>query len=153
METRQDYPQSERVHTVKDLNLTTTIAMYVAVCLFGLGLCFCLRRANRLIPDRFSFPMMPTSTDRRRQLYDEERDDNDPDARQGLLSEYEQEEEERVEPDNPAQGIEPRRPVVNDQGEPDEEEFGRLQGAGQHSVFDIGDDEDEEEEENSKKRL
>ncbi|KAI8350628.1 hypothetical protein EDC96DRAFT_448241, partial [Choanephora cucurbitarum] len=26
--------------------------------LLGIGMCFCLHRANRLIPNRFSFPLM-----------------------------------------------------------------------------------------------
>lgn len=60
-------------------------------------MCFCLRRANRLIPNRFSFPLVDRAEGRQSGLYDVGVEE------EGLLSDYsdmEQEEEQNHDRSN-----------------------------------------------------
>ncbi|KAL0094089.1 hypothetical protein F4703DRAFT_1833719 [Phycomyces blakesleeanus] len=115
--------------------------------LLGLGMCFCLRKANRLIPNRLSFPLVSTQPkdiagNRRGRGYDaSDVEQGDTDAHQGLLSEYQQDSnDEYEEGDNQDDGF-PRPPLRgvtiaghnNDNNDDDsasfDEEFGELQAA------------------------
>ncbi|KAI8094507.1 hypothetical protein BDF21DRAFT_408894 [Thamnidium elegans] len=52
-------------------------------------MCFCLRRANRLIPNRFSFPLVDRAEERQRGQYDVGVEE------EGLLSDYSDMEDEQ----------------------------------------------------------
>ncbi|KAI7900410.1 uncharacterized protein BX663DRAFT_517471 [Cokeromyces recurvatus] len=64
-----------------DFDWTTTICLYVILIILGIGMCFCLKRANRLIPNRFSFPLVDRGNTHTR-LYDLNEEE------EGLLSHY-----------------------------------------------------------------
>ncbi|KAI8883922.1 hypothetical protein K501DRAFT_183473 [Backusella circina FSU 941] len=110
----------------------------IILVILGIGMCFCLQRANRLIPNRFNFPLV----DRRgaHHLGDEE---------DGLLSHYNDDEEEDAElfENQDRFDIHSRgesRTEENNQQEPSD-----LQSrqAKKPTRFGIGDEEEEEEEE------
>ncbi|KAI9265882.1 hypothetical protein EDC94DRAFT_604344 [Helicostylum pulchrum] len=65
-----------------DIDLPATIVLYVILIILGVGMCFCLRRANRLIPNRFSFPLVDRAEERQRGQYDVATEE------EGLLSDY-----------------------------------------------------------------
>lgn len=72
-------------------------------------MCFCLRQANRLIPNRFSFPLVDRGQGRERFDVSVEEE--------GLLSHYQEEEEEEEEHHEPT-------PIRHRYEEEEEEEFG-----------------------------
>lgn len=93
-------------------------------------MCFCLRRANRLIPNRFSFPLVERSE--QRGFYDIGTEE------EGLLHNYSDDEDNDAEViDNQnALGIttiEPEEEPYQDHEESEnEEEFGDLQSSKKH---------------------
>ncbi|KAI9278836.1 hypothetical protein BDA99DRAFT_493235 [Phascolomyces articulosus] len=111
----------------KDYDIPSTIVIYIVVIMLGIGMCFCLRRANRLLPNQRSFQLRPTATTRRRGYDIADEEEGDPESRMGLLSAgYDHDEEEEEEEDRYIN----RRRLEEDYGiEDDEEEFGAMQGA------------------------
>lgn len=102
-------------------------------------MCFCLRRANRLLPNQLSFPLRPTSRARRGYDADDE-EQGDPQSREGLLS-HDYNEDDPVS-DNRYDD------VLKDIDDDDEEEFGEMQGASpakRSPLFSINDDSDNED--------
>ncbi|KAI8083217.1 uncharacterized protein B0P05DRAFT_47530 [Gilbertella persicaria] len=73
-----------------DFDWPATIFLYVILIMLGIGMCFCLQRANRLIPNRFSFPLV----ERRRGPFDLGTEE------EGLLSHYSDAEEDAEIIDN-----------------------------------------------------
>ncbi|KAI8081520.1 uncharacterized protein BX664DRAFT_195522 [Halteromyces radiatus] len=69
--------------------MPTVIVVYTLVIILGIGLCFCLRKANRLVPNKYSFPMMLRSSGNRAQQWTERDELEDEESRQGLLNDFE----------------------------------------------------------------
>lgn len=102
----------------------------------GVGMCFCLKRANRLIPNRFSFPLVDRGERRERGFHNLEAEE------EGLLSHYsdvEDEDDAEVIDNQNALRISTRSDDEDDQ----EEDFGHLQS---HNA--AGFDSDQEEDAN-----
>lgn len=79
-------------------------------------MCFCLRQANRLIPNRFSFPLVDRGEGRQRFDVSVEEE--------GLLSNYNrQEEEDRL---STTVAVHHRYEEDNEDDEDDDEEFGTI---------------------------
>lgn len=101
--------------------------------MLGIGMCFCLRRANRLIPNQFSFPLRPTnlSPTRRRRGYDaSDEEQGDPDSTRGLLSEdYDYEDLEGGEERDTRYHAGRRSLDQISTNDHQEEEFGAMQSA------------------------
>ncbi|ORY97235.1 hypothetical protein BCR43DRAFT_233424 [Syncephalastrum racemosum] len=129
----------------KDIDLPSTIVVYVLVCLLGIGMCFCLKRANRLLPNPLSFPLRPRASDRerRRRGYDQADEElGDPESREGLLASQDDIDDGE---DQDADRLPPRTRYHSDEDEEEEqqqqtrkttthprqseEEFGDMQGA------------------------
>ncbi|KAI8065651.1 hypothetical protein BC940DRAFT_303942 [Gongronella butleri] len=88
METRQTQSDLPVGHRPSSFDIPTMIVVYTLVLVLAVGLCFCLRKANTLIPNRYNFPLSvrrnrPPNLD---QLHDEE-------ARHGLLNSYDDDDE------------------------------------------------------------
>lgn len=84
-------------------------------------MCFCLRQANRLIPNRFSFPLVDRGEGRQRFDVSVEEE--------GLLSNYNRQEEE--EEDRPSTTVVVHHRYEeddedNEDDEDDDEEFGTI---------------------------
>lgn len=100
----------------------------------GVGMCFCLRRANRLIPSRFSFPLVDRGQRRQRgplELGAEE---------EGLLNNYSD-----MEDEDDAEVIDNQNALRISSNIPEEEEFGKMQNHHTSAKkpansFDIGDE-------------
>jgi hypothetical protein len=64
------------------------------VIILGVGLCFCLRKANRLVPNRYSFPLIlrggggNDEGNRRRGHQNQFSTIDDEESRQGLLNDF-----------------------------------------------------------------
>ncbi|KAI9487334.1 MAG: hypothetical protein EXX96DRAFT_73946 [Benjaminiella poitrasii] len=86
-------------------------------------MCFCLRRANRLIPNRFSFPLVDRENNHNR-LYDLGAEE------EGLLSHYSD-----VENEDDAEVIDNQNVLYeqDNEDEGDEEDFGTLQSSHERS--------------------
>ncbi|ORZ07639.1 hypothetical protein BCR42DRAFT_397181 [Absidia repens] len=91
MDKRQEYPTPPVGHKPSSYDLPSVI---VIVCI---GLCFCLRKANRLVPNRYSFPLILRSGNdqgnsrgrgRRQRQQDPFDDIDDEESRQGLLNDF-----------------------------------------------------------------
>ncbi|KAI7873391.1 uncharacterized protein EV154DRAFT_94832 [Mucor mucedo] len=82
-------------------------------------MCFCLRQANRLIPNRFSFPLVDRGEGRQRFDVSVEEE--------GLLSRYQEEEEEEEEEENSHHD---NTTPVHRRYEEEEEEFGAFKKSG-----------------------
>ncbi|KAF1802375.1 hypothetical protein FB192DRAFT_1255723, partial [Mucor lusitanicus] len=89
----------------------------------GVGMCFCLKRANRLIPNRFSFPLVDRGARRERGFHDLGAEE------EGLLSHYSD-----VEDEGDAEVIDnqnalriSRRSDDDDDDDEEQEDFGQLQ--------------------------
>jgi len=117
----------------------------------GVGMCFCLKRANRLIPNRFNFPLVDRSARREgfHNLGAEE---------EGLLSHYsdvEDEDDAEVIDNQNALRIS-RRSDDDDDDEEEEEDFGHLQShdaataAAATAIGSDSDDDDDTESTNKK---
>lgn len=78
-------------------------------------MCFCLRQANRLIPNRFSFPLVDRGEGRQRFDVSVEEE--------GLLSNYNHHEEEEEEEAR----VIPNHTIYDSDDNDDDEEFGALQ--------------------------
>ncbi|KAI7863770.1 hypothetical protein BDF14DRAFT_1745268 [Spinellus fusiger] len=106
---------------------------YVLAVLLVVGMCFCLKKANRLIPNRFSFPLVSTHYQERGRTrgYDaSDIEQGDLEAGEGLLSNYEQQEEEELITASSLQHSPRRSPQRSPREEAgEEEEFGELQYA------------------------
>ncbi|KAI7860371.1 hypothetical protein BDC45DRAFT_100594 [Circinella umbellata] len=152
----------------KDYDIPSTIVIYILVIMLGVGMCFCLRRANRLLPNQRSFQLRPTSTTQRRGYDIADEEQGDPESRTGLLSAgYDEEEEEEDENNHFMNRREDRRRVGDydpDELEDCEEEFGDMQGASSPSsptndsnnndkprtpLFGIVDDDDDDDDEDN----
>lgn len=107
-------------------------------------MCFCLKRANRLLPNPLSFPLRPRASDReRRRGYDQADEEfGDPESREGLLAR--QDDFDNDEEDDDPHRLPPRARYHSDDDEEEqqqqtrtttadtrqsEEEFGDMQGA------------------------
>lgn len=90
--------------------------------MLGIGMCFCLRRANRLLPNQFSFPLRPTNTRQRRGYDVSDEEQGDPDSAQGLLNDYDDGEEDEHDTRYRTE----RRSLDRTS---DDEEFGAMQSA------------------------
>ncbi|KAI9311188.1 hypothetical protein BX666DRAFT_1071174 [Dichotomocladium elegans] len=148
----------QRGRPVEDYDIPSTIVVYILVCLLAVGMCFCMRRANRLLPNQLSFQLRPTGTSRtgndNRRYIDEEAD---VEARRGLLSEYDNDDDNAWGESAPQQDQRQSRfRRLDEEVEP----FGELQSAetiptknAKHEsvprapVFNIADEDDNEEEE------
>ncbi|KAI8644284.1 hypothetical protein BD408DRAFT_413614 [Parasitella parasitica] len=86
----------------------------------GVGMCFCLRRANRLIPNRFSFPLVDRGERRGRGFHDLGAEE------EGLLSHY----SDDMEDEDDAEAIDNQN-ALQSSGQADDaeenEDFGLLQ--------------------------
>ncbi|GAN02486.1 hypothetical protein MAM1_0023d01930 [Mucor ambiguus] len=103
-----------------DFDWPATIFLYVVLILMGVGMCFCLKRANRLIPNRFSFPLVDRGTRGDRGFHDLGAEE------EGLLSHYsdvEDEDDAQVIDNQNALGISRQ----SDDEDDDAEDFGQLQ--------------------------
>ncbi|CAO3654879.1 unnamed protein product [Mucor fragilis] len=96
------------------------LIQYVVLVVMGVGMCFCLKRANRLIPNRFNFPLVDRSARREgfHHLGAEE---------EGLLSHYSD-----VEDEDDAEVIDNQNALrisrrSDEEEEEEEEDFGHLQ--------------------------
>lgn len=108
----------------------------------GVGMCFCLRRANRLIPNRFNFPLVDRGERRQRGFHDLGAEE------EGLLSHYsDMEDEDDAEViDNQNSLHVPRHSNEGeneDEDETQDEDFGHLQS--HDNMFVINDNEQDEE--------
>ncbi|CAO3595799.1 unnamed protein product [Absidia cylindrospora] len=97
MDKRQEYPTPPVGHKPSSYNLPSVIVIYTLVIILGIGLCFCLRKANRLVPNRYSFPLILRSNNdqgnargrgRRQRQQDPFDDIDDEESRQGLLNDF-----------------------------------------------------------------
>ncbi|KAI9490407.1 hypothetical protein BDB00DRAFT_875308 [Zychaea mexicana] len=122
----------------KDYDIPSTIVIYIVVLLLGVGMCFCLKRANRLLPNQRSFQLRPTEPRRRRGYDVGDEEQGDPESRIGLLSggQYDIEDEEEEEHGRFADRRnwrQDRRSVDDEDGDSigrdEDEEFGDMQGA------------------------
>jgi hypothetical protein len=74
-------------------------AQYTLVIILGVGLCFCLRKANRLVPNRYSFPLIlrggggGEESNRRRGQQNQFTTIDDEESRQGLLNDFSDQED------------------------------------------------------------
>lgn len=124
-------------------------------------MCFCLRRANRLLPNQLSFQLQPTNQARGYDRTDEEQ--GDPESRRGLLSEQEDEDDY----DEEEAGWASRRQQhasqrYQDDDEDDNESFGDMQDATTPTnhdtdaprtpLFNIADDDDDDDGDNDNSR-
>jgi hypothetical protein len=108
-------------------------------------MCFCLRRANRLIPSRFSFPLVDRGQGRQRGAFELGAEE------EGLLSHYSD-----MEDEDDAEVIDNQNALrissnIPQQEEEEEEEFGTMQNHHTSSKkpansFDIGHDDDDDDE-------
>jgi hypothetical protein len=109
-------------------------------------MCFCLRQANRLIPNRFSFPLSDRGAGRQRGAHDLGVEE------EGLLSNYSD-----VEDEDDAEVIEDQQALRDNHSEheeeEEEEEFGTLQHHSNNqksplnnsaNKFDLTEEEDDE---------
>ncbi|KAI9308182.1 hypothetical protein BJ944DRAFT_118174 [Cunninghamella echinulata] len=55
MEPQQSSPPP--VHSPDHYDIPSMIVIYILVVVLGVGMCFCLRKANRLVPNKYSFPL------------------------------------------------------------------------------------------------
>jgi hypothetical protein len=128
------------------------LIQYVVLIVLSIGMCLCLRQANRLIPNRFSFPLVDRRQERQRGLYDLGVEE------EGLLSHYsdvEDEDDAEVIPDQTLLPSNRHEDEENfDEQEEEEEEFSTLQQhqksssiKNQKKRYVYNDDEEEEEEE------
>lgn len=135
------------------------------VCLLGVGMCFCLRRANRLLPNQLSFQLQPRSQTRGYDRTDEEQ--GDPESRRGLLSEQDDEddydEEEAGWASRRQQHHHASQQYQDD--DDDNESFGDMQDATTDTtspnhnsnaprtpLFNIADDDDDDDNDNRNKQ-
>ncbi|CAO3626834.1 unnamed protein product [Cunninghamella blakesleeana] len=89
MEARQSPPTAK---APDHYDIPTMIVIYTLVTLLGVGMCFCLRKANCLVPNKYSFPLAL------RRSYNRKQDDeSNEDLRQGLLNDYSDQEDEDEE--------------------------------------------------------
>ncbi|KAI8365175.1 uncharacterized protein BYT42DRAFT_589057 [Radiomyces spectabilis] len=72
----------------KDYDLPATIVIYSLMVILGIGLCFCLRRANRLIPNRLLIPLSSRMGNGRSSRGFDLASQLDEEEQQGLLSAY-----------------------------------------------------------------
>ncbi|KAI8143459.1 hypothetical protein BJV82DRAFT_94366 [Fennellomyces sp. T-0311] len=137
-------------------------------------MCFCLRRANRLLPNQLSFQLRPTQQTRRRGYDVADEEEGDPESRTGLLSEgqYDHDDEDDRYADRRDWGTagfsrqQDTSTTRQLHEESDEEEFGDMQGAPtvaspdttkpRTPLFNIADDDDDDsddEDVRNKKRV
>ncbi|KAL0143657.1 hypothetical protein V8B55DRAFT_1479521 [Mucor lusitanicus] len=121
-----------------DFDWPATIFLYVVLIVMGVGMCFCLKRANRLIPNRFSFPLVDRGARRERGFHDLGAEE------EGLLSHYSD-----VEDEGDAEVIDnqnalriSRRSDDDDDDDEEQEDFGQLQS--HDTTAAIGSDSDDE---------
>ncbi|KAI8331340.1 hypothetical protein BC941DRAFT_438906 [Chlamydoabsidia padenii] len=76
-------------------DIPSMIVIYTIVIVLGVGLCFCLRKANRLVPNRYSFPLILRGDDgdRRRGQQNQFTNLDDEESRQGLLNDFSDQED------------------------------------------------------------
>ncbi|KAI8583801.1 hypothetical protein K450DRAFT_220038 [Umbelopsis ramanniana AG] len=125
MEKRQDPPSPGSGTPPSNFDIPTTIVLYTCVLLVAIGMCFCLQRANRLLPNGLNFALQPTRLSRSRSRGGAASfPDDDLEAQQGLLdvdddsSDIEEEAYRRRQ-----------EAMARDEQEQEFEEFGELQEA------------------------
>ncbi|KAG2179169.1 hypothetical protein INT43_002019 [Umbelopsis isabellina] len=108
-----------------NFDIPTTIVLYVCVILVGVGMCFCLQRANRLLPNGLNFALQPTALRRGRSRGNAASfPDDDIEAQQGLLNDDDDISDVEDETYRRRQAA-----IQRDDQEYEADEFGELQEA------------------------